>query len=199
MNNPIDHNELDAVLESCDSDWSSAQAHGLLCGRLSVLGTDGVVIWLDQVLEGSNSNNEARGECASMLEALFQSTWQQLTERQSDFELLLPDDDEDTSRKAEAIGSWCEGFLHGLVTGQHADELKKRLADEPLASLIKDMLEITRATFDQGDDDETNEAAYAELVEYIRVAAQLAYEELADFRNSGDKNAVSEAVSDALH
>jgi hypothetical protein len=31
------------------------------------------------------------------------------------------------------------------------------------------------------------------------VAAQLAYEELADFRNSGDQNTVGEAVSDALH
>ncbi len=30
---------------------------------------------------------------------------------------------------------------------------------------------------------ETNEAAYAELVEYLRVAAQLTYEELADIRN----------------
>ena len=199
MHNPIDHNELNAVLKSCDSDWNSAQAHGLLCGRLSVLGTDGAMMWLNLVLKGSTSDNEVRGECAAMLEALFQSTWQQLTERQSDFELLLPDDDEDTSRKAEAIGNWCEGFLHGLVTGKHADELKKRLADEPLASLIKDMLEITRATFDQDDDEETNEAAYAELVEYIRVAAQLAYEELADFRNSSDKSTVSEAVSDALH
>jgi yecA family protein len=199
MNNPIDHNELDAVLKSCDSDWNSAQAHGLLCGRLAVLGTDGAMMWLDLVLEGSTSNNEVRSECALMLEGVFQSTWQQLAERQSDFELLLPDDDEDTSRKAAAIGSWCEGFLHGLVTGKHADELKKRLADEPLASLIKDMLEITRATFDQDDDEETNETAYAELVEYIRVAAQLAYEELADFRNSCDKSAVSEAVSDALH
>lgn len=134
-----------------------------------------------------------------MLDTLFQSTWQQLVERQSEFELLLPDDDEDTSCKAEAIGHWCEGFLHGLVTGEHAEELKKRLADEPLAGLIKDMLEITRATFDQDDDDETNEAAYTELVEFIRVVGQLAYEELAEFRAASGQSAVSEAVSDALH
>lgn len=199
MNSPIDHNELNAVLKTCDSEWNSAQAHGLLCGRLSVAGTDGAVIWLEQVLEGSGGERDSKKECTSMLDTLFQSTWQQLVERQSEFELLLPDDDEDTSCKAEAIGHWCEGFLHGLVTGEHAEELKKRLADEPLAGLIKDMLEITRATFDQDDDDETNEAAYTELVEFIRVVGQLAYEELAEFRAASGQSAVSEAVSDALH
>lgn len=199
MNNPIDHNELNAVLKTCGSDWNSAQAHGLLCGRLSVSGTDGAVIWLGQVLEGANDESHSKRECTSMLDALFQSTWQQLVERRSEFELLVPNDDEDTSIKAEAIGHWCEGFLHGLVTGEHAEKLKQRLAEEPLAGLIKDMLEITRATFDQDDDDETNEAAYTELVEYIRVAGQLAYEELAEFRTAGGESAVGEAVSAALH
>ena len=44
------------------------------------------------------------------------------------------------------------------------------------------MLQITRAAVDEDNDDETNEAAYVELVEYLRIAAQLAYEELADLR-----------------
>jgi yecA family protein len=199
MNNPIDHNELNTVLKSCGSKWNSAQVQGLLCGRLAVLGTDGAMMWLEQVLEGAEQNSEIKGECASMLESLFQSTWQQLAERQSEFELLLPDDEEDMAYQASSIGHWCEGFLHGLVTGKHADELKQRLADEPLAGLIKDMLEITKAVSDQDDDEESNEAAYTELVEYVRVAGQLAYEELADFRTTGSDNAVGDAVSDALH
>ena len=35
------------------------------------------------------------------------------------------------------------------------------------------------------DTAEENEAAYAELVEYVRAAAQLAYEELAPYRAGG--------------
>ena len=112
---------------------------------------------------------------------------------------MLPDDDEHISVKAESIGFWCEGFLHGMVSGKHAEALKKRLATEPLAGLIKDMLEITRASFDEDEDGETSESAYAELVEYVRVAVQLAYEELAEMRTEGGKSAVSQAVSDALH
>jgi uncharacterized protein YgfB (UPF0149 family) len=56
------------------------------------------------------------------------------------------------------------------------------LAAEPLADIIRDLLQITRAEVDGATDNETNEAAYAELVEYLRVAAQLTYEELSEFR-----------------
>jgi len=200
MDDPIDHNELDAALKRCGSDWNSAQAHGLLCGRLAVLGTDGAILWIEQVLGERSVGDALHAECGQMLDMLFQSTWQQLTERLSEFELLLPDDDEEEiSVKAESIGFWCEGFLHGLVSGQHAEALKKQLATEPLAGLIKDMLEITRASHDENEDDESSESAYAELVEYVRVAVQLAYEELAEIRTGSGKNVVSQAVSDALH
>ncbi|MCH7853268.1 MAG: UPF0149 family protein [Proteobacteria bacterium] len=199
MDNPIDHNELDAALKRCDSDWNSAQAHGLLCGRLAVLGTDGAMMWIEQILGEQCSANSPEAECAQMLDDLFQLTWRQLAERQSEFEPLLPDDDEEMAVRAASIGFWCEGFLHGMVSGKHAEALKKQLAKEPLAGLIKDMLEITRASFDVDEDEESSESAYTELVEYVRVAVQLAYEELAEIRTAGGESAVSQAVSDSVH
>ena len=45
------------------------------------------------------------------------------------------------------------------------------------------MLQITRAAADEDEDPEESEAAYSELVEYVRVAAQLFYEELAELRH----------------
>ena len=199
MDSQIDHNELDAALRVCGSDWNGAQTHGLLCGRLAVLGTDGVTMWIDQVLGNRSRGDSPHDDCVKLLNKVFQSTWQQLADRQSELELLLPDDNEELSLRAKSMGFWCEGFLHGTVTGKHADELKKRLATEPLAGLIKDFLEFTRASFDGDEDEEANESAYADLVEYVRVAVQLAYEELAELRAAGGKNALSEAVSDALH
>jgi yecA family protein len=199
MDIPIDHNELDTALKQCGSDWNCAQSHGLLCGRLAVLGTDGARTWLEQILGDQSTADAEYADCVQMLDRVFQSTWQQLAERQSEFELLLPGDDEEMAFKAESIGFWCEGFLHGLVSGKHGDALKKRLAAEPLADLIKDMLEITRVSFDEADDEESSESSYTELVEYVRVAVQLAYEELAELRATGNKNTLSAAVSDALH
>ena len=44
------------------------------------------------------------------------------------------------------------------------------------------MLQITRAGVDGDAADEDNDAAYQEIVEYLRVASQLIYEELAELR-----------------
>jgi hypothetical protein len=70
------------------------------------------------------------------------------------------------------------------VSARHSDVLKERLGSEPLSDIIKDMLQITRAGLDEESDQEENETAYVELVEYLRVSAQLCYEELSDIRNT---------------
>ena len=183
MEQSINHDELDAALKRCGASWDAGQAHGLLCSRLAVLGSDAGIGWLEQVLEGSDPDNTLRRECELMLDALYMYTHRQLTERQSEFKPLLPDQSDSTTIRADAIARWCEGFLHGLVSGSPDDKLKEWLSGEPLSDIIRDMLQITRATADEEADDETNESSYTELVEYLRVAAQLTYEELAEFRS----------------
>ncbi len=178
----IDHNELDAALRRCGSTWNAGQTHGLLCSRLALAGAEGASRWLAQVLADTDPENTLCTECQAMLEALCTSTWQQLSERQSDFMLLLPDDDDSAQVRTEALGQWCEGFLHGLVSEAHGDELRERLASDPLSDIIKDLLEITRASVGEEADEQATDNAFAELVEYLRVAAQLTYEELAEFR-----------------
>ncbi len=178
----IQHQIIDDALRRAGSNWNAAQSHGLVSGRLAVEGRPAAAGWLDQVLEGTDERNAARKECEDLLIALFDDTHRQLSERQSGFAPLLPDDDDSTAIRTEALAHWCEGFLHGLVSGQHDDALKSRLGNEPLADIIKDVLQITRA--DVGEDEEDDEEALTEIVEYLRVAAQLVYEELADLRSA---------------
>lgn len=197
MEEKVDHDVLDAALKRCGANWDAAQTHGLLAGRLAVVGAPAGPDWLLHVLEGTDESNEFRGECQTMLDTLYQSTFWQLSERLSEFVPLLPSDDSDAGMRTIALAHWCEGFLHGLVSAQHGDELRERLAAEPLADIIRDMLQITRAEFDEATDEETNEAAYTELVEYLRVAAQLAYEELSPYRHADGKS--PQDRTDTLH
>ncbi len=199
METTIDHDALDDALRRCGASWDAAQTHGLLSGRLAVAGAGSGFEWLAQVLEGTDTNDALRTECEAMLGALFESTYRQLAERQSEFQPLLPDDEDATTTRVRALAHWCEGFLHGLVSAEHGEALKKRLASDPLADIIKDMLEITRAQADTESDDEGEEEAYAELVEYLRVAAQLAYEELGEFRPSGPADESPDAPGEVVH
>jgi yecA family protein len=199
MESSIDHDQLDAALRRCGAGWDAAQSHGLLSGRLAVAGADSGFDWLAQVLDGTDANDALRSECEVMLGALFETTYRQLAERQSEFEPLLPDDDDPAVVRAAALAHWCEGFLHGLVSAEHGDALKQRLSSEPLADIIKDMLQITRAAADEGSGSESDEQAYTELVEYLRVAAQLTYEELVEFRQGPDEKQGADIDSEVLH
>ena len=92
--------------------------------------------------------------------------------------------------RSGAKGSYTDWFLKNRTMRSGSDSLLIRLAD-----IIKDMLQITRAEVEEEDEEEEN--AYAELVEYLRVAAQLIYEELADFRTPDEE--ILRDESDTLH
>lgn len=196
MDEKVDHDRLDEALKRCGATWDAAQSHGLLTGRLAVAGVAAGPQWLLQVLKGVESSEAEQGECRKMLDTLFQATYWQLSERLSEFTLLLPDDHSDARERAAAMAHWCEGFLHGLVSAAHGDALRDRLAAEPLADIIRDLLQVTRADVDGDEDEETNESAYAELLEYLRVAAQLTYEELSDLR---ERPSTSARRQDTVH
>jgi len=178
----VDHDLLNQALRSCGASWTAAQAHGLLSSRLAVAGARGVSGSLGQVLDNSSETDTLRKECEDMLSALWQFTHMVFSERMSAFEPLLPDENDNAESRTAAVAQWCEGYLHGLVSGEHDAAFRKRLGAEPIADIIKDMLQITRATVDANDDEATNEEAFVEIVAYLRIAAQLIYEELAELR-----------------
>lgn len=194
MNESVEYDELEDALRLGGSTWNAAQAHGLLCSRLAVNGSAATSAWRNQVCADSSEGGEQRDYLVDLLESLGDSTYRQLAERQSEFEPLLPDDAAPAPLRAESLAHWCEGFLHGLVSGPHPVVVKERLAAEPLSEIIKDLLQITRAEAEDAEGSHADEESYAELVEYIRVAAQLAYEELAPFRSPAAGDARPEGV-----
>ena len=196
MNNFTNESELDEALENCDSGRNSIQAHGLLCGYIMTHGLKGHDMWLHRMFE--NSSNEKGVKYKYIFDDLFIKTWQQLEGRQSEFELFLPGDDRGLLTRAKAIGTWCDSYLHGLISSVTTEKLKKAINREPTSILIKDLLEMTKATIGEEDDDETNERSYAELVEYTRIAVQLIFEELDESRNNYEERMTTKSQSDLL-
>jgi len=184
MSATIDYDDTESALRRSGSSWTASQSHGLLCGRLCVLGVDGKGDWLNQVLEGADPANALAAECARMLSELAEHTYGQLSDRQSEFAPLLPEPSEPLSVITRALAEWCEGFLHGLVTNVQGQSLKEKLAAEPISDIIKDLLEISRAEAVDDEDDNANDEALTEIIEYVRVTTQLVYEELSALRHA---------------
>jgi uncharacterized protein YgfB (UPF0149 family) len=131
--------------------------------------------WLAEILPEGVASLE--GEPA--LQTLYEATVAALSDRQMDFDLLIPTDDRPIEERTQALTAWCSGFLYGLGSGGAADP--QRLSGE-LGELVRDLTEITRADVDSSDSAEANESALAQLVEFVRVGVQLVFDELEPLR-----------------
>lgn len=167
--------ELQRALAQARAVTDAAEAHGTLVGSLCAtrctLGD-----WLAEILP----DGRAEGSAARSLREVFDDTAGALREGAMAFEPLLPADDAPIGERTSALGEWCQGFLYGLGTGVAVPDASTLKGDA--AEVLRDMTEITHVDVDPADDAESNEVAYAELVEFVRVGVQLLFDHLQPLR-----------------
>ncbi len=176
MMSEIRFQDFEDVLAAAGSMADAAEAHGSLCGALCSMSPYRMQDWINEILPDGSSLSE---ESAAMIERVFTATATSFGEQGMEFEPLLPDDEQPLNGRANALALWCTGFLYGLGTGQISD---LEALNGEVGEIVRDFTEISRASGDDADADESNELAYAELVEFIRVAAQVVFEELLPLR-----------------
>lgn len=168
--------DFEDVLAAAGSMADAAEAHGSLCGALCSVAPYKMQDWINEILPDGAALTD---ESAAMIERVFSATAASFGAQGMEFEPLLPDDEQPLNGRADALALWCTGFLYGLGTGQISD---LEALNGEVGEIVRDFTEISRATGDDAEADESNEQAYAELVEFIRVAAQVVFEELLPLR-----------------
>ncbi len=174
----LDYEQLEAVLARAGAAVSAGEAHGILCGLCSVRPVVNTGDWepliLGEVLPGDAALVDAR----HMLKQLWRQGIQQLESADCAFQLMLPPDSRRLSQRTELLGSWCAGFLYAL--GLAGDQSYARLSSDA-REFVRDLTEISR--IDAGvEGDEREEAAYMEVLEYVRVGVLMVYEDLRQSR-----------------
>jgi uncharacterized protein len=170
-----DYDHIQQLLAQERSLADAAEAHGTLAGCLCAAQGYRVEDWLREILP----EGRAAPATAAVLEELFTATAGALLQPDMEFELLLPADEQPIEVRTAALARWCQGFLYGLGAGAIPDA--SELPGE-VGEVVRDFIEISHAAVDAAQDEESNEAAYAELVEFARVGVQLLFEELALLR-----------------
>ncbi len=169
-----DYEEVDAVLSGVGSQVGAAQAHGLIGGVLCLRGAAPESVWRDALLGDAEPGDVLYQEAVAVMVRLAGLTRAQMHDSNLGFDLLLPDDETPLRERVEALAQWCSGLLSGLGLAG-IDRTAPMPQDS--AEILEDVAEIARAglgeTLDEGD-----EAAYAELVEYLRMGVLLMAEEL---------------------
>ncbi len=152
-----------------------AELHGGLCGTMCVGGIAAAQRWLEECLD--DWQLDEGDNVGAALRDLELGAWRSLSSAELNFEPLLPGDDQPLDSQVRALALWCHGFLTGLGFGG----LKPRPIgehSEAVEEITKDFAEISRAALAE-DEEEGTEAGFAlaELKEYVRVGAQLVFEE----------------------
>lgn len=174
MTQPFDFEKIEQSLYRLGADIAAAEFHGTLCGILcSASGK--VDEWFMKSFPPADASDALAQEAAQALVSLYQETMRQLNDPTCDFHLLLPDDESSMEQRTEALGEWCQGFLIGLGTVGITDY---STLPEEAAEVCQDMIEIARAASYDIDSGEEDEAAFADLEEYVRVGVLLVNEAL---------------------
>ncbi|MDX1610341.1 MAG: UPF0149 family protein [Halofilum sp. (in: g-proteobacteria)] len=147
-------------LAALDADRTASGCHGLLCGLLAMHVPEPRTEFARLALDA-----EAPPE---LLGTLCDETLRQLDDPGFDFQLLLPDDEADLATRTRALADWCDGFVFGVgASGRRASDLPEQSAE-----FLNDAMRIAEADVDAAGG-ETDEAALAELTEYVRVGVML--------------------------
>lgn len=170
----MDYDQVEEALREVGAAVSAAESQGLLSGMIAAPDKADQARWIAQVLADTEPRGEAAKNCLTVLVELYQETRGGMDDAQLDFHLLLPGDEVSLPIRAQALGRWCEGFLVGL--GVSGLKQEAELAAE-VREILRDLSQITRVELDPGNQ-EDNEEAYAELVEYVRMASLLVLEHL---------------------
>ena len=170
-----DYALIQSTLSASHALADAAEAHGTLAGALCALVPYRLEDWLAEILP----DGVAGASADPALKTLYHATVASLSDRQMDFDLLIPADDRPIEERTQALTAWCSGFLYGLGTSGAADP--QRLPGD-LGEIVRDLTEITHADVDANDSAEANESALAELVEFVRVGVQLVFDELEPLR-----------------
>ena len=123
------------------------------------------------------------------LHQLFERSRAVLEAPDMEFEPLLPPGEAGLPERVEALGAWAQGFLYGFGA---AGPFPRGALPADIAEVLSDFAEVSRAGNVGAEAVEVEENALAELVEYLRVGAQLVYDELAELR-------ASQSTSSARH
>jgi uncharacterized protein YgfB (UPF0149 family) len=175
--NNMNYQNLETVLMELVPEHTAAQWHGLLCGLICAGGPVDTGVWFDCAMTFSGHSAVMPEQTGVALRAVFEHTrgQLQLNDNNMEFDLFLPDEETALGLRADALKSWCEGFLYGLSAGGLAQDL--RLSTDA-TEFIEDLAEFCKIGHDESESGESDEFYLLELIEYVRAGVLLLHDEL---------------------
>ncbi|WP_253450788.1 UPF0149 family protein [Natronospira proteinivora] len=172
------HNEFARILKQAEALSEAAESHGTLTGLLAAAPEgDWRQQWLALCLQGGDQQGTVplSANARPLFDQAYDTTQASLADLRMSFEPLLPGDDSPMAERVHALGQWCQGFLYGFSVARPGGH--EGLPPQ-VKEVLDDMTRLAQVEAPDSQGDEGDESALTEIVEYVRVAAQLVHDEL---------------------
>jgi uncharacterized protein YgfB (UPF0149 family) len=179
--NPLSFEELEILTEFLalhDCPYEPSEIQGLCLGIICTGRQQNPDYWhaqIEKTLLGEEVSHLPL-DCAQLLQNLLKNCFQSLTHPHFELTLLLPDDSMPIEVRLKAISDWCKGFIYGLGLGSP----EPAVWNQPnIKEALEDIAQI-QAIDTQPVENDDSEKDYIELVEYLKIAAILIFEECSE-------------------
>tara|TARA_Y100000590_G_scaffold244993_1_gene275355 strand:- start:868 stop:1416 length:549 start_codon:yes stop_codon:yes gene_type:complete len=180
----LNYSDLEKLRISASLTTNAAELHGLISSRLCF----GINNFQDLTSEDTSDDKSVTSiqiqEFNNAFLKMIEDAKDQFKKGGFSFEPLLPNDSEPIEYRALGLASWCQGFVDGY--GMSVAELEieiDKLGDGEAAEIIEDFAQISTLDSNSISDEQDEEIAFMELVEYVRVSVQLLYEGFRGYTN----------------
>ena len=170
--NLISYEAVENALMNADAITEPSEAHGTLCGLICISGKGAPENWLGHIIGDYEAGDLNIEEATNTLMELHNQALQEIIDENYELTLLLHDDDTPLDIRIDDLAHWCQGFLYGLSLSGLKDI---NSLPQDASEVLQDMMDISKAGYNPEEDEEENEAAFAEIVEYIRIGAYVIY------------------------
>ena len=180
----MEYDLINDALKRAAIELDAAEVHGVLTGLLCAQDQTVEDKWFQYCFPQAEPGDLLFQETARLLKEMISEVQTQLQHSEFKFYPLLPDEDSSLLSRVEALAFWCQGFLLGISLGGIVNS--EKLPGE-LPEFIKDMVEFSKEENVELEEEEQDEDAYMELVEYIRMGILLFYEEIRSLKGNGSE------------
>lgn len=165
---PVTYEQLSELLQPLGTLINPAELQGLLCGKFCGGANPDETEWLLEAVEELDFTQAPDENVRDILTQVFRDTRAQLTRDGFALQPLLPSDEAEITQRVGRLGSWCHGFLVGFGSAGHAGDTN---LSEEAREALQDMAAIAQVDLDEEESARAAENDYAEVVEYVRMAA----------------------------
>jgi hypothetical protein len=175
----LDFEQLQDALRALGLDAKAAEFHGASCGYVCAGGHDAEAFLRAYGDEQWPTPDAAQRSALDSLRAAFATSRRLLDDEDLGFDPLLPGESAHVHERAQALVDWCQGFLSGLGLGGMTAHQARH---QDVREILRDMSTIAASELGFDRDEEVDESALSEILEWIRVSVLLVREDLAHAR-----------------